>query len=121
MRTFDALYLRPNDSGGGHFVYNIRTMQRSSACRVIGIDKKPIPMTDLMIKTINSQASREKAPTGVEFTDINCNTTLDDYEIRGDDSDSDFEDDDRSYETSDDSTLDDDHELDDEYNHQEEG
>ena len=75
-------------------------------------------MTDLVIKTINSQADRE--PTGVEFADINCNTTLDDYEIRGDDSDSDFEDDDKSYETSDDSTLDDDHELDDDSNHQEE-
>ena len=59
MRTSDALYLRPNDSGGGHFVYNINTMQRTSACRVIGINKKPIPMTDLVINTINSQASRE--------------------------------------------------------------
>ena len=35
MRTFDALYLRPNDEGGGHFVYNIDIMQRNSACRVI--------------------------------------------------------------------------------------
>ena len=26
MRTFGALYLRPNDEGGGHFVYNINTM-----------------------------------------------------------------------------------------------
>ena len=78
MRTFDSLYLRPKDSGGGHFVYNINTMQRASACRVIGINKKPILMTDLVIKIINSQASRE--PAGVEFTDINCNTTLDDYE-----------------------------------------
>merc|ERR1712086_1076654 len=29
MRGFAALYLRPNDGGGGHFVYNIATMQRS--------------------------------------------------------------------------------------------
>ena len=76
-------------------------------------------MTDLVINTINSQTSRE--PAGVEFSDINCNTTLDDYEIRDDDSDSDFEDDDRSDETSDDSTFDDDHELDDESNHQKVG
>ena len=85
-------------------MYNINTMQRNLACRVIGINKKPIPMTDLMIKVINSQARRE--PAGVEFTNIDSNTTLNDYEDRGSDSDSDFEDDDKSYETSDDSTLD---------------
>ena len=39
MRTFDALYLRPNDEGGGHFIYNIATMQRSSTYIVIGINK----------------------------------------------------------------------------------
>ena len=39
MRTFDALYLRPNDDGSGHFVYNINTMQRYLACRVIGVNK----------------------------------------------------------------------------------
>ena len=111
IRTFDALYLHPNADGGGHFVYNINTLQRNLACRVIGVNKKPIPMTDLMIEVINSQESRE--PAGVEFTNIDSNTTLDDYEARGDDSGSDFEDDDKSYETSDDSTLDEDHELDD--------
>ena len=31
MRTFDALYLQPNDKGGGHFVYNIDTMPRHLA------------------------------------------------------------------------------------------
>ena len=80
MRTFDALYLRPNADGGGHFVYNIDTMQRNSACRVIGSNKKPIPMTDLIIKVINSQASREKAPAGVELSNIDKNTTEVDYE-----------------------------------------
>ena len=54
IRTFDTLYLRPDADGGGHFVYNIDTMQRNLACRVIGVNKKPIPMTDLMIKVINS-------------------------------------------------------------------
>ena len=52
MRMFPALYLRPNDEGGGHFVYNIHTMQRCSACRFISI-KKPIPMGDNVIQTIN--------------------------------------------------------------------
>ena len=35
MRTFATLYLRPNNEGVGHFVYNIDTMQRCSVCRVI--------------------------------------------------------------------------------------
>ena len=39
MRTFEALYFRPNDEGGGHFVYNITIMQRNSTCRVIGFNK----------------------------------------------------------------------------------
>ena len=39
MKTFAALYLRPNDKGGKTFVYNIATMQRSLTCRVIGINK----------------------------------------------------------------------------------
>ena len=103
MRTFAALDLRPNDEGGGHFVYNINTMQRSSACRIIGINKKPIPMDDNVIATINKQAREELQ--GIEFADINMKTTVNDYEDHGDDSDSDFEDDDKSYETSDDSTI----------------
>ena len=70
-------------------------------------------MTDLIIKVINSQANSEKAPAGVEFSNIYKNTTLDDYEPQDDDSNSDFEDDDKSYETTDYSTLDEDHELDD--------
>ena len=74
---------------------------------------------DLMIKDINCQATRD--PAGVEFTNIDSHTTLDDYEARGSDSDSDFEDDDKSYETSDDSTLDEDHELDIDPDQQEEG
>ena len=82
------------------------------------INKKPIPMTDLMIDLINKQA-REKQK-GLEFTDINNNTTVNDYEEHGSDSDSDFEDDDKSYETSDDLTLDGDHELTDDPNQQKE-
>ena len=52
-RTFVALYLHPNDEGGGYFVYNINTMQRSSACRVVGVNKKPIPFIYLVFDTIN--------------------------------------------------------------------
>ena len=40
MKTFATLHLRPNDEGGGHFVYNINTMQRSSACRVVGLNNE---------------------------------------------------------------------------------
>ena len=57
-----------------------------------------------MIKTINKQASEELCD--VEFAVINMKTTVDDYEERGDNSESDFEDDDKSYKTSDDSTID---------------
>ena len=103
MRTFPALYLRPNNEGGGHFVYNIHTMQRCSVCRVIGIKKKPIPMDDNVIEIINKQAS--KGLCGVEFVNINMKTTVNDYKERGNESDSDFEYDDKSYETSDDSTV----------------
>ena len=42
---------------------------------------------------------------GVKFSDINMETTVNDYKERGDVFDSDFEDDDKSYKTSDDSTI----------------
>ena len=102
-RTFAALYLRPNDERGGHFVYNINTMQRSSVFRVVGVNKKPIPFTDLVIDTINKQAKEESE--GIELADINLKTTVNEYEECDDNSQSDFEDDDKSYETSNDSTL----------------
>ena len=60
-------------------------------------------MGDNVIETINRQAVGELH--GVEFVNINIETNANDYEERGDDSDSDFEDIDKSYETSDDSTI----------------
>ena len=118
MRTFDVLYLCPNDGGGGYFIYNIATMQRSYTCRVIGINKKPIPMTDLVIDLINMQAKKKQE--GLKFIDINKNKTVNDYEEHGSDSDSDFEDDDKLYETNDNLTLDGDHKISDDSNEQEE-
>ena len=118
MRIFDTLYLRPNDEGGGYFVYNITTIQRSSACRVIEINKKPIPMTNLIIEFINMQAKEGKQ--GLEFSNINKNTTVNEYEEHGSDSDSYIEDDNKCYETSDDLTLDDDHKIPDDPNQQKE-
>ena len=103
MMSFRALYLRPNDEGDGHFVYNIDTMQRCSVCRVVGINKKPIPIIENVIDTINKQAGEET--NGIKFADINLKTTGSDFEARGDDSESSFEDDDKSYETSDDSIV----------------
>ena len=78
-------------------------MQRSSACRVVGVNKKPIPFDDLVIDTINKQAKEESE--GIEFADINLTTTVNDYKERDDESESDFEDDDKSCGTSDDSTV----------------
>ena len=87
-------------------------------------------MTDLMVNLIYRQVKRE--PAGMEFTNIDNNTTLNEYEERGSDSDSDFEDnnttvnnykeygndsdsdfkdDNKSYETSNDSILNEDHKL----------
>ena len=71
MRSFDALYPRVNDGGGGHFVYNIHTMQRNSVHRVIGLNKRPIPMTQMTIDIINKQAGDEGQPDGLMFGDIN--------------------------------------------------
>ena len=61
-------------------------------------------MTDLIIDTINNKTKEEKQE--IEFGDINKHTTVNDYEELGGDSNSDFEDEDKSYETSDDSTID---------------
>ena len=60
-------------------------------------------MSDDVIETINKQASEELC--GVEFTDTNLETTVNEYEERGNNSESDFEYDVKSYETSDDSTI----------------
>ena len=60
-------------------------------------------MDDNLIETINKQASGELY--GVEFVEINMETTANDYEERSDDSDSDIENDVKSYETSDDSNV----------------
>ena len=63
--------------------------------------------------TINKQAKEERV--GLEFSDINLKTTVEAYQERGEDSDDDFEYDDKSYETSDDSTVRGDNSLGDEY------
>ena len=79
-------------------------MQRSSTCRIIGINNKPIPMTDFIINIINKQAKEDKQ--GIEFSGINKNTIVNDYKESGNDYDSDCEDDNKSYKMSDDPTLD---------------
>ena len=112
MRTFDALYLRPNNEGGGHFVYNNATNNTNSTCRAIGSNKKPIPMTDTIINIINLHANKEKVPEGTEYRNMDGHTTVSDY--NEDDDDSEFDEDDKLYETSDDSLIEGDHEVDDE-------
>ena len=114
MRSFAALCLRPTNEGGGHFVYNIATMERYSVGRIIGINKKPIQMTDNVIDTINKQAKEEIKE--IEYADIILETKLNDYQGNHDsDSDSRFDYDDKYYETSDDSTVKGDNDLDDNY------
>ena len=69
-------------------------------------------MTDLIINIINQQASREKVLNGTEYSNIGGHTTISTYDEDGDDSE--FDEDDKSYETSDDSTIDWDHDKGDE-------
>ena len=69
-------------------------------------------MAENVIDTINKQAGEET--NGIEFANINLKTTVNEYKASGYDSDSDFEDDDKSYETSDDSTVNGDTDLGDE-------
>jgi len=42
--------------------------------RVVGFNKKPIPMDDNVIATINKQAKEELQ--GIEFADINMKTLI---------------------------------------------
>ena len=56
-------------------------------------------MTDPVIGTINKQAVEELQV--IKFANIYMKTTVNDYKERGNDSDFDFEDDDKSYKTSD--------------------
>ena len=53
-------------------------------------------MTDLILDLINIQVKEEQQ--GLELSNINQNTTVNDYEEHGSDSDSDFGDDNKSYE-----------------------
>ena len=68
---------------------------------------KPILMDVNVIKIINKQARKQASREfyGVEFADINMKTTVKDYKERDNEYDSDFEYDDKSYETSNDSTV----------------
>ena len=91
-------------------------MERNSVYRVIGINKKPIPMTQVIIDLINNQAIAEGQPEGIMFGDINMHTTINDLDGSIVEHDPEVDNDgadDKSYETSDDSTMNDDHNLDD--------
>ena len=53
-------------------------MERDSVHRVNGINKKPIPMTQIITDLINNQAKAEGQPEGIVFGDINMHTTIND-------------------------------------------
>ena len=81
-------------------------------CYIGSANKKPLPMTDMMIQILlNLGETREKtdAPEGTVFTNACGHTTIQDYVE--DDVDSIANDDDKSYETSDDSTIEGDHDI----------
>ena len=75
-RGFDALYLRPNDNGSGHFVFNIATK------RVVLVPRcTPAPMTDTTIATVNAAGKAEKQPEGISFADLDGTVRLEDYDF----------------------------------------
>ena len=84
-------------------------MQLNSAPRVIGYNEKPIPWSDLIIKTINAQGISDYQLEGLVIGYQNNKTTLEEFDknLHQDFDDDDGED--KSYQTSDDSTIDGDH------------
>ena len=59
-------------------------MQRNSVHQVIGINKKPIPKTQLTVDIINRQGKAEYSPEGIIFGDINMETTINDLDASPD-------------------------------------
>ena len=96
-------------------MYKIHTIQRNSVHRVIGINKRSIPMTQITVDLINQQARQEGQPGGMIFGDINGVTALDDLEAAPNADGPEFQDDDaddRSYYlTSDDQSIEGDNDL----------
>ena len=80
MQSYNSLYLRPNEEGGGHIGNNTNTMKQNSVHRVIGITKKPNPMTQIIINLINNQAKEEGQPEGIVFGHINIHATINDLD-----------------------------------------
>ena len=77
-------------------------------------NKIPMPMTQVAVDVVNQQAKQEGELDGIVFRDIDGMTILDDLEAAPGEEDPEFnddDDDDRSYLTSDDSTMEGDHKL----------
>ena len=108
VRTFDALYLKPKNDGPGYWVLKIETMQPLQVHRVI-----TAPISDSVIKLVNQAGKREGNPKGFFFADKNNMQKLEDFEPveHLDDNASDS-----TYESKDDSKIDNDHgEIEDDY------
>ena len=62
QRAVYLLYIRPNDAGTAHYVYNMTTKRVISSPKVI-IKK----MAQVFIDLIDKNSEEEKQPVGVEF------------------------------------------------------
>jgi hypothetical protein len=89
-RSVDALYIGRADNGSGHTVFKLNTKQPISVNRIT-----IIPTSEATIKTINDIGENENQPEGIEFSDMHCKITLEDFAANdNDDGDGNASDDD---------------------------
>ena len=72
-RAFYTLDIGPNNGGTGHSVFKLLTKQM-----VITQRCKPVPMPDDVIKVVNKMGKDEGMPNGMNFSNIQKKSTLDD-------------------------------------------
>ena len=70
-RAFYALYIGPNNSSTGHQVFKLLSK------RLVTTPKcKPVPIPDDVIQVVNDMGKQEGMPNGIQFHNINQESTL---------------------------------------------
>ena len=72
-RAFYALYIGPNDGGTGHRVYKLSNKEMITTPKC-----KPVPTPDDVIEAVNEIGRLEGMPNGIEFLNIDKESTLSD-------------------------------------------
>ena len=75
QRAVYLLYIRPNDSGTGYYIYNMTTKQVISSPKVIMKE-----MDQAFVDLIDEIGKEEKQPVGVEFQSLSGQTIDDIYD-----------------------------------------